>query len=54
MYAYSERPGTLAARKLEDDVPRGDQKEKAAEIIDLQREHGLYAPNNIWKRWKRF
>ena len=28
MFAYSERPGTLAARKIEDDVPENTQKEK--------------------------
>lgn len=28
MYSYSERPGTMAARKLEDDVPEADKKKK--------------------------
>ena len=39
MYAYSERPGTLAERKMEDDVPLADKKRRLAEIIDVQREH---------------
>ncbi|KAF5277305.1 hypothetical protein FQR65_LT16023 [Abscondita terminalis] len=26
MFAYSERPGTLAAKRYEDDIPRGNQK----------------------------
>mgnify|MGYP000132383072 FL=1 len=39
MFAYSERPGTSAARKLEDDVPEMVKKRRLQEIIDLQREH---------------
>lgn len=42
MFAYSERPGTLAARKLEDDIPETVKKRRLTEIIDLQRTHGLY------------
>ncbi|MEB8327795.1 tRNA (N6-isopentenyl adenosine(37)-C2)-methylthiotransferase MiaB [Flavobacteriaceae bacterium KMM 6897] len=42
MYAYSERPGTLAERKMEDDVPEPVKKRRLAEIIALQREHGHY------------
>src|SRR5680860_1890079 len=36
MYAYSERPGTMAARNLEDDVPLETKKRRLAEIIALQ------------------
>jgi len=39
MFAYSERPGTLAERKLEDDVPGEIKKRRLSEIIALQREH---------------
>lgn len=39
MYIYSERPGTMAARKLEDDVPLEVKQRRLAEIIALQREH---------------
>ncbi|RZS99812.1 tRNA (N6-isopentenyl adenosine(37)-C2)-methylthiotransferase MiaB [Aquimarina brevivitae] len=39
MFAYSERPGTLAARKMEDDVPEDVKKRRLAEIIELQRNH---------------
>jgi len=39
MYIYSERPGTMAARKLEDDVPMKVKQRRLAEIIALQREH---------------
>lgn len=42
MFAYSERPGTLAARKLEDDVPEAIKKRRLTEIINLQQEHALY------------
>ena len=41
MFAYSERPGTLAARKLPDDVPEEKKKERLREIIALQQEHSL-------------
>ncbi|MCL4134632.1 UNVERIFIED_CONTAM: hypothetical protein GTU68_050537 [Idotea baltica] len=39
MYAYSERPGTSAARKLEDDVTLEVKKRRLAEVIAVQREH---------------
>ena len=42
MYAYSERPGTMAERKLEDDVSAETKKRRLAEIIALQREHCQY------------
>ena len=42
MFAYSERPGTLAARKMEDDVPHEVKKRRLAEIIALQQEHSHY------------
>jgi tRNA-2-methylthio-N6-dimethylallyladenosine synthase len=41
MFFYSERPGTLAARKLEDDVPLPVKKRRLQEIIDLQQQHSL-------------
>lgn len=36
MFYYSERPGTLAARKYEDDVPLEIKKRRLTEIIRLQ------------------
>ncbi|WP_439553525.1 tRNA (N6-isopentenyl adenosine(37)-C2)-methylthiotransferase MiaB [Flavobacterium macrobrachii] len=36
MFAYSERPGTLAARKMEDDVPEEVKKRRLQEVVDLQ------------------
>ena len=41
MYAYSERPGTMAERKLEDDVPFETKKRRLAEVVELQRAHSL-------------
>ncbi len=42
MFAYSERPGTMAERKMEDDVPEAIKKRRLQEIVDLQQEHSLY------------
>jgi len=39
MYAYSERPGTLAGRKMKDDVPEQTKLRRLQEIVDLQRIH---------------
>ncbi len=36
MYFYSERPGTMAARKFEDDVTENVKKRRLAEIIEAQ------------------
>ena len=38
-FFYSERPGTLAARKLADDVPLETKKRRLQELIDLQQIH---------------
>jgi tRNA-2-methylthio-N6-dimethylallyladenosine synthase len=37
MFFYSERPGTLAARRFEDDVPEEVKKKRLQEVIDLHR-----------------
>jgi tRNA-2-methylthio-N6-dimethylallyladenosine synthase len=39
MYSYSERPGTLAGRKMEDDVPETTKARRLQEIVDLQQRH---------------
>lgn len=36
MYFYSERPGTLAARRYTDDVPESEKKRRLNEIVKLQ------------------
>ena len=39
MFAYSERPGTLAAKKYADDIPEDVKKRRLSEIIARQLEH---------------
>lgn len=39
MFTYSERPGTLAGRKMEDDVPEAIKKRRLSEIIQLERKY---------------
>jgi len=41
-FSYSERPGTLAARKLVDDVPEEVKKRRLAEILLKQQETSLF------------
>lgn len=36
MYFYSERPGTLAARRYPDDIPETEKKRRLDEIVKLQ------------------
>ena len=52
-FFYSERPGTLAAKKYEDDVPQEIKKRRLQEVVDVQRaichEHNL---QDIGKTYK--
>lgn len=41
MFFYSERPGTLAARKYEDDIPLETKKKRLSEVIAVQSKHSL-------------
>ena len=41
MFYYSERPGTLAARKYPDDVPLQEKKQRLNALIAKQRAHSL-------------
>lgn len=41
MFFYSERPGTLAEKKLKDDIPMDVKKKRLTEIIDLQQKHAF-------------
>jgi tRNA-2-methylthio-N6-dimethylallyladenosine synthase len=47
MYSYSERPGTLAGRKMEDDVTENIKARRLQEIVDLQQKHA-------WLRSEQF
>jgi len=42
MFAYSERPGTGAAKTLKDDISLEVKKRRLAEIIELQNTHSHY------------
>lgn len=46
MFSYSERPGTLAARRYEDDVPEDVKKRRLTEIITLQNQHSRESYKN--------
>jgi tRNA-2-methylthio-N6-dimethylallyladenosine synthase len=39
MFAYSERPGTLAHKKYKDDVPEALKKTRLQEVIAMQQKH---------------
>ena len=47
MYSYSERPGTLAGRKMKDDVSDEIKARRLQEIVDLQQKHA-------WQRSEEF
>ena len=42
MYSYSERPGTLAGRKMKDDVLEETKARRLQEIVDLQQKHAWF------------
>lgn len=46
MFSYSERPGTLAARRYTDDVPEDVKKRRLEEIISLQNGHSRESYKN--------
>jgi tRNA-2-methylthio-N6-dimethylallyladenosine synthase len=41
MFFYSERPGTLAARRYQDDIPEDVKRRRLAEVVELHRGHSL-------------
>lgn len=41
MFAYSERPGTLAAKRYVDDIPEDVKKRRLTEVVNKQQEHSL-------------
>ena len=46
MFNYSERPGTMAARKFADDVPQEVKTRRLNEIIALQQKHSAIRTQN--------
>ena len=53
MFYYSERPGTPAAKKLQDDVPEEIKKRRLQEVVDVQRlvslDHNLADVGKVFK-----
>ncbi len=47
MFIYSERPGTPAHKKLQDDIPLEIKKRRLSEIIDYQRRHSEYRNSRL-------
>ena len=47
MFAYSERPGTFAFRKMEDDLSGDVKKKRLQSIIELQNKHSLARMNEF-------
>jgi tRNA-2-methylthio-N6-dimethylallyladenosine synthase len=41
MYFYSERPGTLAAKRYKDDVPEEIKRKRLSEVVKLQNQLSL-------------
>ena len=41
MFFYSERPGTLAARRYDDDIPEEIKKRRLQEVVALHRQYAL-------------
>ncbi|MFZ9878193.1 MAG: tRNA (N6-isopentenyl adenosine(37)-C2)-methylthiotransferase MiaB [Chitinophagaceae bacterium] len=53
MFFYSERPGTLAARRYQDDVPEETKKRRLQEIVTLQNQLSLESnQKEIGKNYK--
>ena len=50
MFSYSERPGTLAARKIKDDIPEEIKKRRLQEIISLQQKHSKFRTDGFIKK----
>ena len=46
MFKYSERPGTLASKKLKDNVSEEIKQRRLNEIIDLQQKHSYFNLKN--------
>ncbi len=47
MFAYSERPGTLAAKRYADDIPEDVKKRRLTEVVNKQQQHSLFRAQNF-------
>ncbi len=53
MFFYSERPGTLAAKRFKDDVPENIKKRRLKEIVELQNKLSYQSnKNDVGKTFK--
>jgi tRNA-2-methylthio-N6-dimethylallyladenosine synthase len=53
MYFYSERPGTLAAKRFKDDIPEEVKKRRLQEMVNLHRIHSLQSmQHDVGKTFK--
>jgi tRNA-2-methylthio-N6-dimethylallyladenosine synthase len=53
MFSYSERPGTLAARRYTDDVPEDIKKRRLQEVIEMQnRSSRVNYAKDVGKVWE--
>lgn len=53
MYFYSERPGTLAQRRYQDDIPEDVKKRRLAEVVELHRQQSeINMKNDVGKTFK--
>lgn len=53
MFFYSERPGTLAARRFKDDIPEDIKKRRLKEIVELQNKLSWQSnKNDVGKTFK--
>ncbi len=53
MFAYSERPGTLAAKRFEDDIPEEVKKRRLTEVVAKQRGHSFERLQNFVGKTQR-
>jgi tRNA-2-methylthio-N6-dimethylallyladenosine synthase len=47
MFMYSERPGTLAAKRYADDIPDAVKRNRLKEIVAKQQEHSFFRLQNL-------